>query len=68
MSTLALVTPAEAAEILGVSPGRVRQFCREGRIGQEFDGRWVIPRDELDQFAKLPRKHGRPAQSNPSPR
>jgi len=64
VSTLSLVSVNEAAEALGVSPGRVRQFCREGRLGQQVGDRWVIPRDELEQFRKIPRDHGRPPQGN----
>ena len=63
MSTLVSVN--EAAEALGVTPGRVRQFCRDGRLGQQVGDRWVIPRDELNQFAKIPRDHGRPPARNP---
>jgi len=60
MSTLSLLSCEQAAEVLKVTPIRVRQFCQEGRIGQKVGGQWVIPRDELDQFARIPRDTGRP--------
>lgn len=64
VSSLPLVSVDEAAEFLKITPGRVRQFCREGRLGQRVGEKWVISRDELEQFAKIPRNHGRPPQSN----
>ena len=60
MSTLPLVSVAEAADVLGLTQVRVGQFCREGRIGQKVGGRWVISMDELHQFAKIPRNPGKP--------
>ena len=66
VSTFDLVPIDEAASVLKVTPGRVRQFCREGRLGQQIAGRWVIPRDELEQFRKIPRDPGRPPIPNPN--
>jgi excisionase family DNA binding protein len=63
VSTLDLLNVTQAAELLGLSAERVGQFCREGRIGQKVGERWVIPRDELEQFRKIPRQTGRPAAS-----
>ena len=63
MSSLSLLSCDEAAVELGVTSIRVRQFCQEGRIGQKVGGRWVIPRDELEQFVKIPRETGRPKTS-----
>lgn len=60
VSTLELMTPEQAAKELGVSADRVRQFCKEGRIGQKVGGRWVIPADEVKMFQKIPRGTGRP--------
>ena len=60
VSTLSLVSVIEAADFLGITTERVRQFCREGRLGQQVGDRWVIPEDELKQFAKIPRPNGRP--------
>jgi len=64
MSTLDLLTVNDAAEVLGVSPERVGQICRQGRLGQKVGERWVIPRDELEQFRRIPRKRGRPSNGN----
>jgi len=66
MSTLPLMTPEEAANYIGVSSVRIRQFCTEGRIGQKVGERWVISEDELRQFAKIPRQTGRPPSENTS--
>ena len=60
MGTLPLLNCEQAAEILGVSPVRVRQFCLSGRLGQKVGSQYVISRDELDQFRKIPRNPGRP--------
>lgn len=60
MSTILLYSPAEAAEFLGLSEVRVRQFCMSRRLGQKVGRQWVIPADELHQFAKIPRKEGKP--------
>jgi len=61
MSTLNLLSVHQAAEELNLSPQRVYQFCVDGRLGQQVAGAWVIPADELEQFARIPRKTGRPA-------
>ena len=39
------VTANEAAEELGLTPGRVRQLCQAGRIkgAQKFGNGWAIP-------------------------
>lgn len=52
------MTVKEAAEELGLTPQRVRQFCREGRLGQRLGREWVITREELEEFKKIPRKPG----------
>ena len=55
-----LVNVAYAAEYLGISGSMVRVFCRAGRLGQKVGKQWVIEREDLERFAKLPRKVGRP--------
>lgn len=61
MSTLSeFVTTSEAAEILNISTVRVRQLCQEKRIGKKIGDRYIITKDELKQFAKIPRRRGRP--------
>jgi excisionase family DNA binding protein len=55
------VTIPGAAEILGVSEVRVRQFVRERRLRSErFGPLRVIRKDLLRAFARQPRKTGRP--------
>ncbi len=49
-----------AATRLGLSRARILQFCKDGRLGQLIEGRWLISEDELKQFAKLIRETGRP--------
>jgi len=60
MSTLQLLDAKEAADQLDLSLARIHQFCKEGRLGQKVGGQWIIPADELQQFARIPRKTGRP--------
>ena len=55
-----LLTIKEAAKELGVSPRRINQFCKEGRIGKQYSWQWLITREELEAFKKLPRPEGRP--------
>lgn len=53
-------TVAEAAEQLGVSEIRVRQFCQEGRLGQKVGSIWLIARGELFAFKRKKRHPGPP--------
>lgn len=48
----------EAAEVIGVTPQRVRQFCREGRLGRRVGRTWIITREEAEAFADIPRNPG----------
>lgn len=61
MSTMNVLTTAQAARKLGVCEQRVRKLCAEGRIGQKVADRWIIPADELEQFKRIPRNPGKPA-------
>lgn len=55
------VTIPKAAELLGVSEVRVRQFVRERRLMSErFGPLRVIRMDVVRAFAKRPRPNGRP--------
>lgn len=51
----------EAAQIIGVTDGRVRQLLRSGDLrGQKVtDKAWIIPVDEVERFRKLPPGKGR---------
>jgi len=66
MSTMPLLSVAEAAERLGLSRGRVQKLCQEGRLGQLAGNYYVILEDELRKFQKKPRPPGRPKSSNPA--
>ena len=59
------IVPIEiAAEILGVSERRVRQYCEQGRIGVRFGKRGhLITMGELREFAKCERKAGSPGKA-----
>jgi len=56
----------EAAAAGGVSSARVRQLLLDGRfpgavrIGPERRGVWMIPRAEVEAWAKSERRAGRP--------
>ena len=55
-----LLSVAQAAERLDLSPSLIRRYCRQGRLGVRVGGRWVIPSDHLEQFVKEPRSIGYP--------
>lgn len=51
----------EAAEYLGINLWLVGRYCRQGRIRAEKVGsRWLIERAELERFAAIPRRPGKP--------
>lgn len=55
------ITTSEAAEVLGVSNIRVRQFVAEGRLTRYMVGRTILlDRDEVKEFADQERPTGRP--------
>lgn len=62
------VTTQEAAELLGVTMGRVRQFVVAKRLNPEakFGKVLAFRRDVVEEFAKHERKTGRPSERNPS--
>lgn len=55
-----MMTVTDAAERLGLTPVRVRQFCQQGRLGEKCGSFWIISEAELRRFAKKTRKSGRP--------
>jgi hypothetical protein len=59
------IVPVEiAAEILGVTERRVRQYCEQGRLGVRFGKRGhLITMSELREFAKRERKAGSPGKA-----
>ena len=62
MSFKSPISTAEAAEILGVTPSRVRQLIIEGRLGATKIGRdQLLDKEEVENFALKPRmRTGRP--------
>lgn len=62
-----LVTVKEAAELLGLSARRVRQFIEEGRLpGQKIGRQWLLKRSDVIVFATKPRTVGRPEKPVPT--
>ena len=56
MGEMSLVTTKEAAQILGVTPVRVRQLIKEKRLAAEKHGRDHLLQDrEVERF----KRHGR---------
>ena len=55
-----LLTVPEVAIELNRSEHRVREYCREGRLGRKIGRQWLITRSELEEFKLIPRKHGAP--------
>lgn len=52
------LTTVQAARRLKLSDARVRQFCREGRIGVKVGRNYLIPEEHLQLVSCLPT--GRP--------
>jgi excisionase family DNA binding protein len=58
------LTTTEAAGILQVDPSRVRLLCQRGRIKTiKIGNTYAIPQRELERFAAMPRRAGRPRRS-----
>ena len=56
-----LMNVSEVAEVLGITVGRVRQLAVAGRLKGEKVGRdWVFRRAVIDEYARRPRRPGRP--------
>ena len=55
-----LVTLDQAAQILGVSRARVSYLVRKGRLEAVDGKRRFVTRESVSEFAKTPRKAGRP--------
>lgn len=53
-----ILTPQQAAKRLGVSEGRVHQFCKAKRLGERLGRRWIIFEDDLERFAAIDRPTG----------
>jgi len=56
------LSQTDAAEVLGLTRQRVSALVKAGKIkAVPIGGRPLISRKELDRFAAIPRKGGRPA-------
>lgn len=55
------LTTTEAASVLHVDPSRVRLLCKLGRIETiKIGNTYAISEYELNRFAAIPRRAGRP--------
>lgn len=62
MQGVELMDVKDVAALLGVTVGRVRQLAQTGIIPAEKVGRdWVFIRAEIEEFARRPRRPGRPS-------
>lgn len=62
-SVMNMISVKEACKILGLSPTRVRQLIKDGRLPAEKIGRtFVLNREDVEAFASTPRPQGRPPQ------
>jgi hypothetical protein len=50
----AMLNTVDAAARLGVTEGRVRVLCREGRLGKKVGRNWIITAGDLRRFKRLP--------------
>lgn len=58
------LTVQEAAESLGVTARRVRQYVDKRRLpGKKLGNLIIIPRKAVSEFGKQPRRPGRPKAS-----
>jgi excisionase family DNA binding protein len=60
-----LLETQEAAEVIGVSPGRIYQLVNEGRItpSKRIGISMLFEKSEVERFKKIPRIMGRPKKS-----
>lgn len=56
-----VITPDEAAQLIGCTVGRVHQLLREGEIrGKKWSRSWLVDRESAEKFAARPQQRGRP--------
>ena len=73
MSTVAVqpgfqfISVSEAADIIGCTPGRVRQMLRSSDISgfKVGDWTWAIPRKEAERVKNIEHPTGRPRSGSP---
>lgn len=44
------MTVSQVAERLGISEKRVREYCRQGRLGEKVGRQWIITEDDFERF------------------
>jgi len=63
-----ILTVLEAAEVLGVKPVRVRQFCEEHRLPSarrlELNERWVVLESDVRSLVRRPTGRPRKGESD----
>ncbi len=61
MTRVEILSSHQAADYLGLSHGRVNKLLLQGRISaRKIGAGWAIYKTDLDRFAAIPRKGGRP--------
>jgi hypothetical protein len=48
-----IYTAQEAAEILELTDGRVRQVCRWNQIGKKMGRDWILSENDLEKLSKF---------------
>lgn len=46
------MTVDEVAEKLDITPQRVREYCRAGRLGEKVGRQWIITEEEFERFLR----------------
>jgi len=64
MTRTKYLTTSEAAEILGVTERRIRDFCKAARLGRKIGRNWAISESQLAKFAAVERRVGQSLKSS----
>ena len=64
MATGKLMGVRKAAQRLKLSRSRILQFCKQHRLGELVDGRYLISEEEIRLFRQIPRPTGRPPENS----
>ncbi len=51
-----LIDTTEAADILGLTTGRVKQLCAEGHFGEKIGFAWVLERAAVARYKRSKRR------------
>ncbi len=55
-----LLNVDQAAQALRLSRRQVQRLCLQGKLGVRQGGRYLIQRQDVERFAAIPRRRGRP--------